>query len=129
MACAIYNHLTGDSTVASSAGVRPGLADPYVVAVMDEIGIDLSDAQPQGLEAVADQSFDLIVSLSPEAHHHGVELTRVMAADVAYWPTIDVAQIEGTSSRLEKLAQYRSLRDALFKRIKHEFHLKGGPTI
>lgn len=129
MACAIYNHLSGENSHAASAGVRPGLADPYVVAVMDEIGIDLSEYEPQGLDALGDQSFDVIISLSPEAHHHAVELTRVMAAEVAYWPTVDVARLEGAHARLKKLAHYRALRDMLFQRIKREFHFESGPTV
>lgn len=129
MASAIFQHLVGEASVATSAGVRPALSDPFVVAVMDEIGIDLSEFQPQGLEAVKEQHFDEIISLSPEAHHHAVELTRVMAAEVFYWPTIDIAVIDRSSSRLEKLAAYRSVRDSLFKRIKREFALSGGPTV
>lgn len=101
MACAIFQHLVGDRSAAWSAGIRPGLSDPFVVAAMDELGIDLSDFQPQGLEAIRDHNFEEIISLSPEAHHHAVELTRVMAAEVFYWPTIDIAQIESTGSRLE----------------------------
>jgi len=129
MAAAIFQHLVGEASVVTSAGIRPGLSDPFVVAVMDEIGIDLSEFQPQGLEAVREQSFDEIISLSPEAHHHAVELTRVMAAQVFYWPTIDIAQIDNSGTRLEKLAVYRSVRDGLFKRIKLEFALTGGPTV
>jgi len=129
MASAIFQHLMGGTSKATSAGIRPGLSDPFVVAVMDEIGIDLAEYQPQGLDAIADQSFDLIVSLSPEAHHHAVELTRVMAADVTYWPTLDIAQLEQAGSRLEKLTQYRAMRDMLFERIKKDFALTGGPTI
>ena len=129
MACEIFQHLVGDSSIVKSAGIRPGLSDPYVVAVMDEIGIDLSEFQPQGFDAIRDQNFDEIISLSPEAHHHAVELTRVMAADVFYWPTMDIAQIESAGSRLEKLSAYRCLRDSLFKRIKREFALTGGPTV
>lgn len=112
-----------------SAGIRPGLSDPFVVAVMDEIGIDLSEFQPQGLEATRDQNFKEIISLSPEAHHHAVELTRVMAAEVFYWPTMDIGQIECAGSRLEKLAAYRAVREGLFHRIKREFALSGGPTV
>ncbi len=129
MACAIYQHLTGGRSKAASAGVRPGLSDPFVVAVMDEIGIDLSDFQPQGLDAIKDQNFEEIISLSPEAHHHAVELTRIMSADIFYWPTIDIALIECAGSRLDKLKAYRAVRDSLFKRIKREFALTSGPTV
>ena len=129
MACGIFQHLAGPEVRATSAGVHRGVSDPFMVAVMNEIGVDLSEFQPQRLEDIRDQSFSLIVSLSPEAHHHAVELTRVMAADVRYWPTLDVAQLEVEDTRLAKLARYRDLRDMLFARVKQEFEITGGPNV
>lgn len=129
MACAIFQFLTGNAIRADSAGVRPQLADPFVVAVMDEIGIDLSDFQPKALAAVRDQHFDLIVSLSPEGHHHAIELTRMMAADVRYWPTLDVTAFSERASRDEKLARYRALRESFLQRIKSEFPIAVAPKV
>ena len=70
-----------------SAGVQAGMPDPFAAAVMDEIGIDVSQHNPHTLRDLHDTSFDLIVTLSPEAHHQALELTRTMAVDVEYWPT------------------------------------------
>ena len=42
MAAAILRHLAGRRIYVESAGVRLGEVDPFVVAVMDEIGIDIS---------------------------------------------------------------------------------------
>lgn len=129
MASAILEYLTSGRVRTASAGIRRGISDPYAVAVMDEIGIDIADHQPQLLADISDQSFEMIVSLSPEAHHHAVELTRVMAASVHYWASLDVAQMENTASRMERLNLYRVLRTALFERVKAEFSISGGPTI
>lgn len=129
MACAIFQHLTSNAFSATSAGVRPGYADPFVVAVMDEIGIDLSDHQPRGLSSVSEQTFDHIISLSPEAHHHAIELTRVMVANVQYWPTPDVTTTDDRINRREKLERYRTVRDVLFQRVKNRFSISGGPTV
>ena len=130
MAAAILQHLAGDRIRVSSAGVRAGIIDPYAVAVMDEIGIDISDHEPSQIKDLEDDDFDLIVTLSPEAHHHGVELTRLVPADVEYWPTPDVTVLIDNASREEVLAAYRDLRDSLFMRIKDRFlPSAGGPSV
>ena len=130
MAAAILRHLMGDRIRVASAGVRAGLADPYAVAVMDEIGIDISDHEPSTLKELDPEAFDLIITLSPEAHHHGVELTRVVPAAIEYWPTPDATAIADTASRDEVLAAYRDVRDSLFRRIKQRFlPASGGPTV
>ena len=130
MAAAILRHLAGRSAYVASAGVRAGEdVDPFVTAVMDEIGIDLSRHAPLALDDLNDTSFDLIVSLSPEAHHAALELTRTMAVDVEYWPTFDASIMVGQGSREQTLEVYRRLRDQLFQRIKRRFGFEGGPTV
>jgi protein-tyrosine-phosphatase len=64
-------------------------------------------------------NFDLIVTLTPQAHHRALELTRTSAVDVEYWPTPDPSAIEG--SRAQKLDAYRELRDQLLARIRERF--------
>lgn len=129
MAAAILRHLAGRRLYVASAGVRAGLPDPFVAAVMDEIGIDVSAHDPSTLADLDDTSFDLIVTLSPEAHHQALELTRTMAVDVEYWPTFDASMMQGHGSREQVLDSYRAVRDALFTRIKKRFSLTGGPTL
>ena len=89
MAAAILSHLTGARIKVASAGVKLGHPDPFAVAVMDEIGIDISEHEPTVIADLGNATFDLIITLSPEAQHHAVELTRTMAADVEHWPTLD----------------------------------------
>jgi protein-tyrosine-phosphatase len=129
MAAAILAHLAGSRTRVTSAGVRAGSPDPYMVAVMDEIGIDVSDHEPRPMASLGEETFDLIITLSPEAHHHALELTRVMAADVEYWPTIDATVKPGKSTREATLARYRHVRDQLFSRIKTRFGLAVAPSV
>ena len=130
MAAAILQHLLGPRVRVASAGVRAGLPDPYAVAVMEEIGIDISDHEPSALGDFEGELFDLVITLSPEAHHHGLEMTRVMPAEVEYWPTPDATAIAETGSRDEALAAYRDVRDGLFRRIKDRFlPAGGGPTV
>ncbi|MEE9586504.1 MAG: arsenate reductase ArsC [Hyphomicrobiaceae bacterium] len=125
MAAAILRHLAGRKVYVASAGVRAGEPDPFVIAVMDEIGIDVSEHVPHTIDQLHDTSFDIVVSLSPEAHHQALELTRTMAVDVVYWPTMDPTIIQG--SREQILDAYRACRDNLFKRIKERFPVPGAP--
>ena len=128
MAAAILTHLAGHQFKVASAGVRAGQQDPYAVAVMDEIGIDLSEHEPSVLADLGNETFGLIVTLSPEAHHHALELTRTMAASVEHWPTLDATVFAG--DRAQALRHYRSVRDQLFQRIKSRFlGDTGGPSV
>ncbi len=129
MAAAILKFLAGHRVYVQSAGVRAGELDPFMVAVMEEIGIDVSQHAPITIEDLNDTSFDLIITLSPEAHHQALELTRTMAVDVEYWPTIDATVMQGQGNREQALAAYRDVRDRLFRRIKERFGLEGGPSV
>lgn len=117
-------HLYGRTVFVDSAGVKPGELDPLAVEAMAEIGIDIDKHRAKSFDQLEDSSFDLIVSLSPEAHHKALEFTRVMAVDAEYWPTLDPTAIEG--SRTQRLDAYRSVRDGLLKRIKQRFPAAGG---
>jgi protein-tyrosine-phosphatase len=119
MAEGIARHYFGRSLYVESAGVRPDVIDPFTVAVMEEIGIDLAGHTPRSLEELEDTGFDLIVTLSPEAHHRAMELTRTMAVEVEYWPTFDPTATQG--SRDQRLDAYRSVRDGLKQRIMERF--------
>ena len=127
MAAALMRHLFGTRVYVESCGVKAGVLEPLAVEVMEEIGIDLSHLHPKSFEMLADTSFDLIVTLSPEAHHQALELTRTMAVDVEYWPTLDPSFVMGNREQI--LASYRTVRDQLFARIKQRFGLSGGPTV
>jgi len=129
MAAAILRHLAAGRCYVVSAGVRAGGPDPFATEVMNEIGIDIASHRPATLEDLHDTSFDLIVTLSPEAHHQALELTRTMAVDVKFWPTFDATMMVGHGSREQVLQVYRSVRDHLFRRIKERFGFAGGPTV
>jgi protein-tyrosine-phosphatase len=129
MAAAILRHLSGRRLYVESAGVKAGGPDPFAVAVMEELGIDIAAHRPGTLQELHDTSFDLIVTLSPEAHHQALELTRTMAVEVEYWPTFDVTMLVGYASREQILDAYRGVRDQLFRRIKRRFGFEGGPSV
>jgi protein-tyrosine-phosphatase len=122
MAAGLFRELFGKRIYVASAGAQRGELDPFAVAVMDEIGIDISRHRPhtfEDLDELEGLNFDVIVTLSPPAHHKALDLTRTLAAEVEYWPTPDPTAIEG--SREQKLEAYRAVRDQLMAHIRQRF--------
>lgn len=119
MAEGILRARHGRRVYVESVGIRPGTLDPFAVQVMDEIGIDISAHEPRIFDDLEDESFDLIISLSPEAQHRAVDMTRTMACDVIFWNTFDPTIVEG--SREMRLSAYRQVRDQLAARIAQHF--------
>jgi protein-tyrosine-phosphatase len=119
MAEALLKHYRGKQIYVDSVGVRAGEVDPFAVAVMDEIGIDVGRHRTKAFDELEDTSFDLVVSLSPEAQHSAVELTRTMDCLVEFWPVFDPSAVEG--GREARLDAYREVRDHLQRRILMRF--------
>ena len=85
MAASLLQQMFPHALYVKSAGVKKGELDPFAVAVMAELGQDISTHKPMTFEELDDWeglNFDLIITLSPEAHHKALELTRTLAADV-----------------------------------------------
>jgi len=132
MAEALLKRLTGTEIYVDSCGLKtlpivdddenaaPSV-DPFVVTVMAELGCDVTDHRSKTFDDLEDSSFDLVISLTPQAQHRAVELARGRAADIEYWPTFDPTLIEG--SRDARLTAYRQVRDALAQRISRRFGL------
>ena len=116
---AIMKHFYGHKVYVQSCGVKPGTRDPFVTAVMDEMGIDLAKHRPRSFADIEDASFDLVISLSPEAHHRALEMTRTMAIEAEYWPTMDPSAVSG--NREQFVEAYRAVRDQLVKKIRTRF--------
>jgi protein-tyrosine-phosphatase len=122
IAAALAQNLFGESLRVGSAGIHAEDPDPFVTAAMDEIGIDLSRHKPKSLEDLEEYEgfdFDLVISLSPEAHHAALELTRAHPVEVEYWPTSDPTLAEG--NREQRLDAYRAVRDELMQRVRARF--------
>ena len=110
----------GQEVYVDSCGLKPERElDPFVTVVMDEIGADLSHHRPKSFDDLEDDSFDVVISLTPEAQHRAVELSRGRAVEIEYWPTFDPALTEG--SREAILEAHRRTRDQLAARIVERF--------
>ena len=122
MAAGLFKHLFGRSAYVGSAGVRKGELDPFAVAAMEEIGLDIARHRPATFEELEDLeglNFDLIVTLAPEAHHKALALPHRLAAEVEYWPIADPTDIEG--NRTQRLDAYRAARDQIATRLRARF--------
>jgi protein-tyrosine-phosphatase len=129
MAESLLQQMFPHALYVKSAGVKKGELDPFAVAVVGELGQDISGHKPITFEELEDWeglNFDLIITLSPEAHHKALDLTRTLAADVEYWPTHDPTTIHG--SREQKLAAYREVCDTLSMRIRKRFARVGAAS-
>jgi protein-tyrosine-phosphatase len=127
MAAAMLRQFHRQRVFVDSVGVRAGELDGFAVAAMDEIGLDIAKHKPRTFDDLEDSSFDLIISLSPEAQHKAVEMTRTMACEVEFWNTFDPSIVEG--SREQRMDAYREVRDGLMRRIRERFPLIGAPKI
>src|SRR5256885_1012181 len=119
MAEALAKRLYGQLSYIDSVGVRASDVDGFVTAALDELGIDVHRHHAKTFEDIDPSSFDLIVTLSPEAHHQALEVTRGTAAEVEYWPVTDPSAVEG--SREARIDAYRRTRGLLLASLKARF--------
>lgn len=127
MAEALLKRAVGVRIYVDSCGLRlpPEPADdeagvdPFVEAVMTEIGCELAAHRPKTFEDLDVESFDLVISFTPEAQDRAAELARGRAAETEFWPVPDPTVVEG--SREARLEAYREVRDALAQRLAERF--------
>ena len=127
IAAALAKRLYGQSSYIDSAGVRASAVDGFAVQALDEIGIDVHHHHAKTFDDVDPSSFDLIITLSPEAHHRALDFTRNIATGVEYWPVPDATAVEG--SRETRLQAFRQVRDLILQRLKVRFGVPSGPTL
>lgn len=127
MAEALAKRLYGQSVYVDSVGVRASDVDGFAVAALDELDIDVHRHHAKTFGDVDPASFELIVTLSPEAHHSALEFTRGTATEVEYWPVPDPSAVEG--SREARLDAYRRTRDLVLARLKARFGVPIAPTV
>jgi len=118
IAKALMQKILPDIYVAS-AGIMRGERDPFASEVIAEEGLSLDSHHPQIIEDLSDGFFDLIITLTPQAHHVVLKQMRSFSVDVEYWPTPDPAL--ATGSRTQILAAYRQVREFLKNRIIERF--------
>jgi protein-tyrosine-phosphatase len=119
MAEEIAKRILPKSTYVQSAGARKGKADPFLEIILEEAGMAGALHEPRALEELEDDFFDLVITLSPEAHHCALELTRAHRVEVEYWPTPDPSTAVGTREQI--IEAYREVFQRLCMRIEARF--------
>ena len=95
MAEAFARILGGDAVIAASAGSRPsGKVNPKAIAAMAELGYDLSTHTSTGLDAIADGTWDAVVTMGC-----GDECPFVPARVREDWQIPDPRELEGDDFR------------------------------
>jgi len=129
MAEGLTKYFFGRKIYVESAGIRTedSVANPFAIAVMEEIGLDLSHHKPKKIEDLMDSSFDLVITLSPEAQHKAIDLTRTLDCQVEYWPTLDPTAVVGNRENI--MSAFRQTRDMLTTKIKERFAVDYFPSV
>ena len=120
MAAALMRSRFGHLVHVDCCGIRVGAGlDPMMIQVLDEIGVSVVSDAPKTFEQLDDGSFDLVVSLTPDAQHRAAQMLRGRSVEIEFWPTYDPTDAEG--QRDQVLEGYRLLRDHLDRRIRERF--------
>jgi protein-tyrosine-phosphatase len=115
MAEGIMKRFHGKRVFVDSVGIHTGKLDPFMVEVMAEIGVNMAKHKPKVFESLEDDSFDMVIALSPHAQHKAVDLVRYMHCDLRFWNTFDPTLTEG--NRDVRLDAYRQVRNQLQQKI------------
>jgi len=113
MAEALVNHDLGGKYEAFSAGTEPSSVNPLAIAVMKELGIDISQKRSKGLDEFAGQEFDYVITLCSQADEAcpvffgGTRKIHIGFPD----PTAAAGSDE------ERVAAFRKVRDQIREQI------------
>jgi arsenate reductase (thioredoxin) len=67
MAEGLLRHDAGERFEVHSAGTNPGRVRPEAIAVMQELGIDISGARSKSVDEFSGQSFDYVLTVCNQA--------------------------------------------------------------
>lgn len=116
---AIIRKKFGKQIFVDSAGIRSGVADPFVTAVLNEQGMDRAHHQPKSLEDLDDSWFDLVIAFSEEAYETVQNTNFLDYSKLLFWPAGDPTTVQG--SREQVLDAYRLVRNQIADRIEKHF--------
>ncbi len=114
MAEGLLRHDAGDAFEVFSAGTRPSRVRPEAIAVMREIGIDISDHRSKSVDEFTGQDFDFVITVCGNAR----ESCPVLPARThfVHWSIEDPASVEGAEE--QRLDAFRHTRNDLQERLR-----------
>ncbi len=113
MAEGLVNHDMAGKVQAFSVGTDPTFVHPLAIAVMKEVGIDISRHRSKSIDEFADEKFDFVITLCDKA----AETCPVFFGGTRrmHMGFPDPSGVKGTDE--EKLSFFRKLRDQIREEI------------
>jgi len=114
MAEGLLRYDAGDRFEVFSAGVAPSRVRPEAIAVMKELGIDLSNHRSKHVDEFAGQGFDYVLTVCD----HAREACPIFPAQTmtVHHNFVDPAGCDGSEG--ERLAVFRRVRDEIREYLK-----------
>jgi len=111
---ALFRHEGRGAYEVASAGTNPSQVRPEAVAVMKELGIDISGQRSKSIREFDGQSFDYVVTVCDNAR----DTCPVFPAGTEriHWSLEDPAAVQGSEE--ERLGAFRRIRDQIHERVK-----------
>jgi len=113
MAEGLLRHDVGNVSEVFSAGTKPSQVRPEAIAVMREVGIDISGHRSKSVEEFAGQDFDYVITVCDNAKQ-GCPVFPAKTKRI-HWSVEDPAAAQG--SEQERLTAFRRVRDELRARL------------
>lgn len=124
MAEGLLRTLAGPRYVVVSAGSKPSVINPWAIVAMDERGIDIRSQRSKHLNEFLQQPFDYVITVCDNAAE-SCPLFPGPARRI-HWSFPDPAAIEGSDA--QKLAAFRTVRDAIEQQLQAWLIQQGGET-
>ena len=121
MAEGFFRHYGKGRIDAYSAGLAPKRVHPMAIAVMHEVGIDISTNTSKHLSEYLDQQFDYVITVCDNAASNCPVFPG--AGTKLHWPFDDPADATGTEEQV--LATFRRVRDEIGIRTKNWLEKSG----
>ncbi|MCB9652916.1 MAG: arsenate reductase ArsC [Deltaproteobacteria bacterium] len=115
MAEGLARKIFGDRIAVQSAGSEPSTVNPYAIAVMEELGVDLATHTSKSVSTIDPTTVRTVITLCEEE----VCPAFLGNAERLHWPVPDPASKDPTISPEEMLARFRSARDAIQCKLEH----------
>ncbi len=118
----LFRHLAGERFEVFSAGTKPSTVRPEAIAVMGELGIDISGHRSKSVDEFIGQQLDYVITVCDNAR----ESCPIFPGTTQrlHWPFEDPAAVAGSEE--ERTAAFRKVRDQIRTRINvflDELHL------
>jgi arsenate reductase len=109
----LFRHEGRGAFAVESAGTKPGQVRPEAIAVMQEIGIDISGHRSKSVEEFTGQAFDYVVTVCDNARDNCPVFPA--GAERIHWSIEDPAAVEGSEE--ERMAAFRRIRDEIHQKV------------